>query len=147
MDHGLRLKSLHTEYTVVPHLSFAAEVAQSQSLAEAQKLDAFTCQFIPVFLQEALGCPKNREGRLIQHTIFFTINPLSLLTYVAQFYGPWADRGSKACTYRIYSCTTKYASFFCSWSGSVTVISWDSKAWRIHLPVHPSVSSGSSGLP
>ena len=68
MDHGLieAQKLVHTEYIVVPqnmHLSFAAEVAQSQSLAETQKLDAFTCQFIPVFLQEALGCPKNGEGR------------------------------------------------------------------------------------
>ena len=66
-------------------LSFAAEVAQSQSLAEAQKLDAFTCQFIPVFLQEALGCPKNGEGRLTNSILSaYTINPSRwVLPYIA----------------------------------------------------------------
>ena len=38
---------------------------QSSSDSEEKKLDATTCQFIPVFLKVGMGCPgSNTEGML-----------------------------------------------------------------------------------
>ena len=63
----LRIISLTLLFAVAfsspaPYLPHYDQAKAELKKAGAQQLDPFTCQFIPEFLQVALGCTQNGEG-------------------------------------------------------------------------------------
>ena len=148
MDHGLieAQKLVHTEYIVVPqnmHLFLQLKWLSHSHWLRLKSLTHSPASSFQCFFRKLWAALKMEKVGRLQH-IIFTINPLSSLTLCSTIL--WTlGWGLKA--YNTEYFVPQNMHLFCSWSGSVTVIGWGSKAWRIHLPVHPSVSSGSSGLP